>query len=135
VEPLALGNRFGAHANERVIGDYLAELRGIGVAVRVRSRLIDELPSGTVTERQVAEWLHMSRRTLQRKLRDEGTSYARELDGVRRELAERFIRDRSLTPSEITYLLGFAEISSFSRSFKRWTGIAPSAYRHRIESD
>jgi AraC-like DNA-binding protein len=135
VEPLALGNRLGAHANERVIGDYLAELRGTGVAVRVRSRLIDELPSGGVNEIQVAAAQHMSRRTLQRKLRDEGTSYARELDGVRRELAERFIRDRSLTLSEITYLLGFAEISSFSRSFKRWTGIAPSAYRHRIESD
>ena len=135
MEPLALGNRFGAHANERVIGDYLAELRGIGVAVRVRSRLIDELPSGGVNEIQVAAALHMSRRTLQRKLRDAGMSYARELDGVRRELAERFIRDRSLTLSEITYLLGFAEISSYSRSFKRWTGMAPSAYRHRIESD
>jgi AraC-like DNA-binding protein len=56
------------------------------------------------------------------------------LDGIRSELAERFIRDRSLTLSEITYLLGFAETSSFSRSFKRWTGMTPSAYRHLIES-
>ncbi len=123
-----------AHANERVIADYLAELRGPGVAMRVRSRLIDELPSGTVTEGQVAEWLHMSRRTLQRRLSGEGTTYAEELDDIRRDLAERFICDRSLTLSEITYLLGFAETSSFSRSFKRWTGMAPSAYRHRIES-
>ncbi len=123
-----------AHANERVIAGYLAELRGTGIAKRVRARLIDELPSGTVTERQVAEWLHLSPRTLQRKLHDEGTSYAKELDGVRRELAERFIRDRSLTLSEITYLLGFSEISSFSRAFRRWTGMAPSVFRHQIES-
>lgn len=123
-----------AHANERVIGDYLAELRGAGIASRVRSRLIDELPSGTVTERQVAKWLHMSRRTLQRRLSDEGTTYAEELDDIRRDLAERFIRDHTLTLSEITYLLGFAETSSFSRSFKRWTGMAPSAYRRQTES-
>jgi AraC-like DNA-binding protein len=128
-ERLPSANTELAHANERVIADYLAELRGTRIAMRLRARLIDELPSGRTTERQVAEWLHMSRRTLQRKLRDEGTSYTRELDGVRRELAERFIRDRSLTLSEITYLLGFAEISSFSRAFKRWTGKAPSVYR------
>jgi AraC-like DNA-binding protein len=123
-----------AHANERVIADYLAELRGTGIAMRVRARLIDDLPSGTVTEGPVADRLHMSRRTLQRRLRDEGTTYAEVFQGVRRELAERFIRERTLTLNEITYLLGFAEISSFSRSFKRWTGMAPSAYRRRIES-
>jgi AraC-like DNA-binding protein len=129
--PLPSANAELAHANERVIADYLAALGGGSTSVRVRRQLIDDLPSGDVTEEGVARALHMSRRTLQRKLGDEGTTYAAVLQDVRRELAESFIRDDSLTLSEITYLLGFSEVSSFSRSFKRWTGLPPTAYRRR----
>jgi AraC-like DNA-binding protein len=75
----------------------------------------------------------MSLRTLQRRLSDDNTTYKQVLDDTRRELAERFVRDDSLTLNEITYLLGFSEISSFSRSFKRWTGLAPSVYRRNID--
>ena len=128
-KPLSTANADLAHANERVIADYLAELRHGGTVASVRARLIDDLPSGAVTEKSVAASLHMSLRTLQRRLRDEGTTYKEVLEDTRRQLAERFIRDHTLTLNEITYLLGFSEISSFSRSFKRWTGITPSAFR------
>jgi len=128
-KPLSTANADLAHANERVISDYLAELGGGRVAMRVRARLVDGLPSGDVTEKSVAEALHMSPRTLQRRLSEENTTYKKVLEETRRQLAERFIRDRNLTLNEITYLLGFSEISSFSRSFKAWTGMAPTMYR------
>ena len=132
-KPLSTANADLAHANERVISDYLAELGGGGVAARVRARLVDGLPSGDVTEKSVAESLHMSPRTLQRRLSEEKTNYKKILEETRRQLAERFIRDRGLTLNEITYLLGFSEISSFSRSFKNWTGMAPTVYRQAAD--
>lgn len=132
-KPLSTANADLAHANEKVIADYLSELSAGGTATRVRSRLIDELPSGVVTEKSVAESLNMSLRTLQRRLSEDDTTYQEVLDDTRRQLAERFVRDRTLTLNEITYLLGFSEISSFSRSFKRWTGMAPTAYRQAVE--
>ncbi len=132
-KPLSTANADLAHANEKVIADYLANLDNVTVGSRVKARLIDDLPSGDVTERVVAESLFLSLRSLQRKLHAEDTTYKNILDVTRRELAEGFIKDQTLTLNEITYLLGFSEISSFSRFFKRWTGQSPSAYRQTIE--
>ena len=123
-----------ARANERVIADYLVELEGGGIASQVRRRLLEELPSGSVTAARIAGSLHLSPRTLQRRLSSEGTSFLRELDRARMELAQRFIRDRSLSLSEITFVLGFSEMSAFSRSFRRWTGVSPTSYRSRVEA-
>ncbi len=130
---LSTANADLAHANEKVIADYLSELGAGGTIARVRGRLIDDLPSGVATEKSVAESLNMSLRTLQRRLSDDDTTYQEVLDDTRRQLAERFIRDNTLTLNEITYLLGFSEISSFSRSFKRWTGMAPTVYRRAVD--
>jgi AraC-like DNA-binding protein len=132
-KPLASANSDLAHANERVIADYLAELGGSRMAMRVKARLIDGLASGSLTERDVADSLHMSLRTLQRRLGAENTSYKIVLDETRRELAERFIADSTLTLNEIAYLLGYSELSSFSRSFKRWTGMPPTEFRRAID--
>ncbi len=128
-KPLSSANAELAHANEKVIADYLADLDNVTLASRVKVRLIDDLPSGDVTEKALAESLFMSLRSLQRKLHAEGTTYKKILEITRRELAENFIKDQTLTLNEITYLLGFSEISSFSRFFKRWTGKSPSEYR------
>lgn len=114
-KPLSTANADRAHANERVIANYLAELGGRGTVERVRARLLDDLPSGTVTQKSAAEALNMSLRTLQRRLRDDRTTYQEILDDTHRQLAKRFIRDHTLSLNEITYLLGFSEISSFSR--------------------
>ncbi len=128
-KPLATANAVLARTNDRVIADYLTRLGGETTVMRVKAKLIDRLPSGAVTQEEIAEILHMSLRTLQRKLGEEDTTYKRVLEETRRELAERYIEDASLTLSEITYLLGFSDASSFSRSFKRWTGVAPSLFR------
>lgn len=95
----------------------------------VRSILGDRLCDGEPRLEILARELRMSPRTLNRRLQDEGTGFQRILSEVRRELAERHLRDGRLAIGEITFLLGFSEASAFHRAFKRWTGVTPAAYR------
>jgi AraC-like DNA-binding protein len=118
-----------ARINDQVITEYLARFDKGSTSMRVRSKLIDLLSAGNVTQQDVADSLHMSLRTLQRKLSDEDTSYKDLLDETRRELANQYLRQGCLSVSEVTYLLGFSEPSNFARAFKRWTGRTPSEFR------
>ncbi|QYJ99238.1 AraC family transcriptional regulator [Shewanella alkalitolerans] len=77
---------------------------------------------------ELADILHISERTLKRKLQAEGTSFNKILGKVKLETAERLLTsDRSLT--QIAEELGFSDLSTFSQAYKRWTGIAPSKQR------
>mgnify|MGYP001946743321 CR=1 FL=1 len=76
--------------------------------------------------------MYVSGRTLQRRLAEEGTSFRTLLLEVRRELAERYISDPHMPLAEISYMLGFADSSSFSRAFKRWTGEPPALFREKL---
>jgi AraC-like DNA-binding protein len=78
---------------------------------------------------QVAAQLGMSPRTLQRRLAEGGTSYAAVVDQVRLEAAKQALADSTNSLAEIAFLIGFEEQSSFSRAFKRWTGLSPSEHR------
>jgi YesN/AraC family two-component response regulator len=99
-------------------------------AERLRPLLVEELHRGNPTLAQVAVRLRMSPRTLHRRLASENTSFRRLLTDLRRELAERHLRENELAIGEIAFLLGFSEVSAFHRAFKRWTGWRPLAYRH-----
>ncbi|MDX1655152.1 MAG: AraC family transcriptional regulator [Candidatus Competibacteraceae bacterium] len=129
LRPLPTANAQLARANDRIINDYLARFERTSVIRRVKARLIEQLPSGQASQESVARAVHLSPRSLQRKLREEGTTYTQLLEDTRRELAAQYVRDARLSINEITYLLGFSEPANFSRSFKRWTGVSPSAYR------
>lgn len=126
---LATANAELAQANEHIVREYLSRLDRTAVAMRVKARMVERLPSGEVSETSIAEALNISQRTLQRKLREEGTSYKQLLEETRRELALQYLDNSQLSINEITYLLGFAEPSTFSRAFKRWEGISPGQYR------
>lgn len=127
-KPLPSANAALAHANEKIIAEYLPRLELGTMASRVKTVLIDLLPSGEATEDDVAASMNLSRSSLQRRLRDEGTTYRTVLQEVRCELAEKMLLDGSKTLNEVSFLLGFADLSAFSRAFKRWTGVAPSNY-------
>jgi AraC-like DNA-binding protein len=77
----------------------------------------------------VAAALHMSARTLQRRLEEEGTRFSEVLDAARERLARRLLGDHALSLAEVGYRLGFADLATFSRAFKRWTGKPPGAWR------
>ena len=77
----------------------------------------------------VAKQLHLSPRTLQRRLADEGTSYQEQLDLVRQQTARHLLTSTDLEPGEIAFFLGFEEINSFTRAFHHWEGTTPNRWR------
>mgnify|MGYP005992823787 FL=1 len=70
----------------------------------------------------------MSPRTFHDKLKKEHTSYQKLLDETRQQLAQKYMQEMDIQISELTYMLGFSDASSFSRAFKRWFGVSPSQY-------
>jgi AraC-like DNA-binding protein len=92
---------------------------------RVRGFLAEELRGGDPTVDRVAARLHMSARTLRRRLEEEETTLQALLDELRRELAERYLEERKLTLTEVAIELGFADARAFRRAYKRWTGKTP----------
>jgi AraC-like DNA-binding protein len=115
-----------AHAEQ-----LLAALAPTGdtLTAQVRRQLTEGMANGPMTLAQVARRLHLSGRSLQRRLQAEGTRFDQLVDAVRREMALRYIADERLALGEVAYLLGFAEPSAFHRAFKRWTGMTPTAAR------
>ena len=128
-KPLSTANVELAHASDKIIADFLPHLESGTTASRVKALLVDLLPSGETTEEGLAASLNLSRSSLQRRLREEGSTYRALLQEVRCDLAERMLSDSSKTLNEISFLLGFGDLSAFSRAFKRWTGVAPSSFR------
>lgn len=110
----------------------LAELRTAEcLTARVRDIIRRELPTGDASIVNVARRLHMSTRTLNRKLEREGVNFKRLLDDTRRRLALSYVSGHQLELSEIASRLGFSQPAAFHRAFKRWTGQTPSEYRRR----
>lgn len=127
--PLPTGNPELARAADKVVLDYLAKYDRTEVAARVKAKLLERLPAGEPTTATIASLLHLSPRTLHRRLAEAGTTYKLLLEETRRDLAQRYLKQPDLTISEIAFLLGFSETGNFSRAFKRWSGASPSDYR------
>jgi len=120
-----------ARHNDEIVLRYLARHDRDDLVARVRAVLTDLLPSGVPGEAAVAAALHLSSRSLQRRLAEEGSSYTQLLQQTRRELAASYLSDPRSSVSEIAYLLGFSDTSSFTRAFKRWQGVTPTEFRAR----
>lgn len=111
------------------IATQVARQQGGSVSLRVRQALVKQLAKGDPRRETMATMLCMSERTLQRRLTEEGTSFAELVDAVRRELAQQYFRHSALSPTEITFALGFADPSNFYRACKRWFGRSPRTMR------
>jgi len=83
------------------------------------------------TLEQVADALHLTARTLIRKLQREQTAYKDELETLRREYAELLLQDARLTVADVAERLGYREAANFTRAFRRWYGVAPASWRRR----
>ncbi|MDK1288176.1 AraC family transcriptional regulator [Pseudoalteromonas umbrosa] len=113
----------------------LADLTATATTVeRVRAVLIESLPVGQSSADMVAQKLTMSKRTLQRKLSDEDTSFHSVLQDVRSELAKHYLQKSHISLSEVAFLLGYQESNSFIRAFTTWHGVSPGSYREQLAS-
>lgn len=130
-EPLPNANPALARANDQVVIDYLKQHDKQDIISTLRALIIENLPSGTLDQNRIASELHMSARSLQRKLRERDSSFTQIVENVRKELAQSYLRDAARSVGEVTYLLGYTEPSNFSRSFKKWTGLSPAEYQNR----
>jgi AraC-like DNA-binding protein len=95
----------------------------------VRRIVTSLLSTGNVDIEDVASRLELNPRTLQRRLQDSGTTYQELLGDTRLELARRYLKDESLSLTDTAFLLGYSDLSAFSRAFHRWTGQGPLAFR------
>jgi AraC-like DNA-binding protein len=98
---------------------------------RVRERIRSQLASGSARKGAIARELGLSPRTLDRALARRGTSFRLLVDDVRRELAERCLREGRSSLGEIARSLGYADPANFTRAFRRWAGQNPLSYRRK----
>lgn len=98
----------------------------------VRHSIINLIKPEFPSIEQVAAHLNISARTLQRKLQDEGQSYRILIDSLKKEFAISYLKRSDLNISQVAYLLDYNDVSAFTRSFKRWTGESPNAYRSQL---
>ena len=118
--PLETASTALVRVNEKAVTRYLSAIESARIEERVRAEVLAALPGGKVSQATVARRLHMSLRTLQRRLQGEGLTFRDVVDNARRQLARNYARDRSMTGEEIAYLLGFSEPRSLSRAMARW---------------
>jgi AraC-like DNA-binding protein len=97
----------------------------------VRSELLKLVDAGKPSQGALAKAMRMSERTLRRRLEAEGTSYNALLDGLRSDLAQRYVKQTREGFETIAAKLAFADASTFFRAFKRWTGMTPAQFRER----
>jgi len=126
--PVFTGNPELAAESDRMSARYIEAFTPDSVAARVRALLLKAMPSGEFDQDGVARSLHQSASTLQRRLRAEGTSFQRLLDATRREQALEYLKEGRHSLADITFLLGFADQSNFTRAFRRWTGKTPRQF-------
>jgi AraC-like DNA-binding protein len=129
--PLPTSNARLALVLDRVIAEEAARLDRSDLPARCKAVLLEALPAGALSEAAIAKRLHLSRRTLQRKLAARATSYGKLLDELRRELALRLVADSRRPLADVTFELGFSQQSALTRAFRRWTGSAPREWRER----
>ena len=131
-KPLPASNHELALTLDHTLSDYVSRLQQENIVSRKKYIISEFLPSGTVTADMVADVLHMSPRSLQRMLADVDATFRILVEQVRKELAKSYLSDKTDNLIEITYMLGFSSQSSFTRAFKRWTGVTPHEFRDAV---
>jgi AraC-like DNA-binding protein len=129
---LTSANAEMARLHEDVIHRYLLRLDRDNILNRTRLQIMEQLPSGRVTESGTARALNISKSTLKRRLRENEQTFRSILNQVRADLAERYLKSQDYSVTEIAFLLGYNDASAFSRAFKSWFGHTPSQARARM---
>ena len=135
LEPWEMSNTEIVRANEPMLDNLIRGLKSGDVAASVRLQLLDALDDGVPSEEQIAETLHVSARTLQRRLKAENTTFGEVVQETRLQLAQQLLASPDITATEVGLACGFADASAFTRAFRRWTGTTPGDYRDKQADD
>jgi AraC-like DNA-binding protein len=98
---------------------------------RIRIAIQQKLTGRRPNVEDIADALHISSRTLQRRLQDQGSSFQRVLEEARHQLARHYLNNSVLELNEAAYLLGYQDGNSFVRAFRNWEGVPPSRWREQ----
>lgn len=128
-DKLICGNPLITQSHEKMLDEFMARVDKNDLTHVIKNKIFELLPLGAPSQTEIAEYLGMSLRNLQRKLHDQGTSYKEILENTRKKLAMDYIVQKHLSLSEIGYLVGFSSVGNFNRAFKRWTNQTPGDYR------
>ncbi|KEF30250.1 Transcriptional regulator, AraC family [Marinobacter nitratireducens] len=129
-KPIPRRNPYVYSAVLKQVNTVLARLQSRRSFSRKVRRLISrQMATDRIDADSLARQCFMSRQTLYRKLKKEGLSFHELVEQVRKDKALRYVAEEHYALGEIAFLLGFSELSAFSRAFKRWTGTAPAQYR------
>lgn len=134
-KPLPGASRELAHMHDQTSMQYLKRMQKQDIINRVRTIIVEELSSSAITKQRVADKLYMSSRSLQMKLAAKDTSFQEILDSTRQSLALGYLEQSAISVTEAAYLLGFSDVSNFTRAFKRWTGKSPREFRQSLGLD
>lgn len=130
--PLPGASKELAQIHDQTTMQYLKRIERKDIINRVRIIVVEELSSSAITKQQVADKLCMSARSLQMKLAAKDTSFQEILDTTRQSLAMGYMEQSTISITEAAYLLGFSDVSNFTRAFKRWTGKSPRDFRQSL---
>jgi AraC-like DNA-binding protein len=133
-EKLMCGNPLITHSHEKMLDEFMVRLDKNDLSHVIKNKIFELLPLGAPSQTEIAEYLGMSLRNLQRKLQEQGTSYKEILENTRKKLAMDYIVQQHLSLSEIGYLVGFSSVGNFNRAFKRWTNQTPGDYRQKSKA-
>ncbi|WOH38853.1 AraC family transcriptional regulator ligand-binding domain-containing protein [Thalassotalea fonticola] len=134
IKPLSTASETLVKLNDQVMINYLQEQQTLPIEELVKQKLIQGLVQNCFSKDFIAKSLNMSPRTLQSRLNKNDTSFQLILDQTRFELAKKYIAE-GMDLTNIAVQLGFSEASSFSRTFKRWSGVSPQHFKTRTKSE
>lgn len=127
--PGVMGDKQLAAFNESVVKEYISNMNSNSVRLKVKGIIVTMLENGEPNLQTIADQLHMSERSLRRRLKEEDVSYRDLLNETRMELAEHYLEQTQLPITAVSLRLGFTDTSNFSRAFARWFKVSPSQYR------
>lgn len=129
-QPIAMADATFRKQAEQRAADLLKDLTGQPPLLRqVKQALLQRMASGAVGLDEVARQLHMSPRTLQRKLRGLETSFHQVLESVRASTASQLVKQGRTPLAEVAFVLGYSDQSTFNSAYKRWHGTSPGRAR------
>lgn len=114
---------------DAALAQRLADIERGSLSMRLSLWIEERLPEGEPTLTDAASRLCMSPRSLQRRLKEEQLTWQQLIERTRRVLVERHLRAPGMSITQLAFLLGFADVSSFSRAFRKWYGVSPSQFR------